>query len=408
MFGSLQTRCQSGTGQSHQIRGSNTTTLQRLSNPPGAVSMSLLQHLQGIPDPRIERTRRHELQSILAVALCATIAGADNWVEVAEFGEQHQDWFARFVPLPCGVASHDTFARVFRLLDARQLELACQQWLTRVAGQVQGTVAIDGKSVRGSRKGDAARALHMVSAWAADMGLLLGQCKVDGKSNEITAIPELLQLLHLKGCIVTIDAIGCQKSIAQQLHEHGADYVLSLKGNQRHMHEVVRKHFEASGTAKQQYNTYAERSSGHGRVELRSYRVSPVPEALQRAAVHWPGLSSVVQVVRQRQQSGQSTSEEVSYYLSSLPAHTQAHVLAHSIRAHWSVENQLHWSLDVAMREDAAQSYKDQGPHNQTVLRRMALQMLKRDTSVKIGVQAKRKRAGWNLGYLERLLGIVI
>ena len=370
--------------------------------------MSLLQHLQGIPDPRIERTRRHELQSILAVALCATIAGADNWVEVAEFGEQHQDWFARFVPLPCGVASHDTFARVFRLLDARQLELACQQWLTQVAGQVQGTVAIDGKSVRGSRKGDAARALHMVSAWAADMGLLLGQCKVDGKSNEITAIPELLRLLHLKGCIVTIDAIGCQKSIAQQLHEHGADYVLSLKGNQRHMHEVVRKHFEASGTAKQQDNTYAERSSGHGRVELRSYRVRPVPEALQRAAVHWPGLSSVVQVVRQRQQSGQSTSEEVSYYLSSLPAHTQAHVLAHSIRAHWSVENQLHWSLDVAMREDAAQSYKDQGPHNQTVLRRMALQMLKRDTSVKIGVQAKRKRAGWNLGYLERLLGIVI
>ena len=334
--------------------------------------MSLLQHLQGIPDPRIERTRRHELQSILAVALCATIAGADNWVEVAEFGEQHQDWFARFVPLPCGVASHDTFARVFRLLDARQLELACQQWLTQVAGQVQGTVAID------------------------------------GKSNEITAIPELLQLLHLKGCIVTIDAIGCQKSIAQQLHEHGADYVLSLKGNQRHMHEVVRKHFEASGTAEQQDNTYAERSSGHGRVELRSYRVSPVPEALQRAAVHWPGLSSVVQVVRQRQQSGQSTSEEVSYYLSSLPAHTQAHVLAHSIRAHWGVENQLHWSLDVAMREDAAQSYKDQGPHNQTVLRRMALQMLKRDTSVKIGVQAKRKRAGWNLGYLERLLGIVI
>lgn len=371
--------------------------------------MSLLQYLQNIPDPRVQRTRRHELQSILVVALCATIAGADNCVEMAEFGQQHQDWFERLVPLPSGIASHDTFARVFRLLDAKELERACQQWLAQVAGRVHGTVAIDGKSVRGSSKGDAHRPLHMVSAWAADMGLLLGQCKVDGKSNEITAIPELLRLLHLKGCIVTIDAIGCQKSIAQQLHEHGADYVLSLKGNQRHMHAVVRKHFEVQDSQERfEENTYTESCSGHGRQELRSYRLSPVPEALQRAAAHWPGLASVVQVVRRRQQAGSEASEEVSYYLSSLPAHTPAKVLAHSIRAHWSVENQLHWSLDVAMREDAAQSYKDQSPHNQTVLRRMALQVLKNDTSVKIGLQAKRKRAGWSLGYLELLLGISV
>lgn len=371
--------------------------------------MSLLQYLQNIPDPRVQRTRRHELQSILVVALCATIAGADNCVEMAEFGQQHQDWFERLVPLPSGIASHDTFARVFRLLDAKELERACQQWLAQVAGRVHGTVAIDGKSVRGSSKADAHRPLHMVSAWAADMGLLLGQCKVDGKSNEITAIPELLRLLHLKGCIVTIDAIGCQKSIAQQLHEHGADYVLSLKGNQRHMHQVVRKHFEVQGSQERfEENTYTESCSGHGRQELRSYRLSPVPEALQRAAAHWPGLASVVQVVRRRQQAGSEASEEVSYYLSSLPAHTPAKVLAHSIRAHWSVENQLHWSLDVAMREDAAQSYKDQSPHNQTVLRRMALQVLKNDTSVKIGLQAKRKRAGWSLGYLELLLGISV
>ena len=371
--------------------------------------MSLLQYLQNIPDPRVQRTRRHELQSILVVALCATIAGADNCVEMAEFGQQHQDWFERLVPLPSGIASHDTFARVFRLLDAKELERACQQWLAQVAGRVHGTVAIDGKSVRGSSKADARRPLHMVSAWAADMGLLLGQCKVDGKSNEITAIPELLRLLHLKGCIVTIDAIGCQKSIAQQLHEHGADYVLSLKGNQRHMHQVVQKDFEVQGSQERLVeDTYTESCSGHGRQELRSYRLSPVPEALQRAAAHWPGLASVVQVVRRRQQAGREASEEVSYYLSSLPAHTPAKVLAHSIRAHWSVENQLHWSLDVAMREDAAQSYKDQSPHNQTVLRRMALQVLKNDTSVKIGLQAKRKRAGWSLGYLELLLGISV
>ncbi|WP_369794842.1 ISAs1 family transposase [Acidovorax sp. JHL-9] len=220
---------------------------------------------------------------------------------MAAFGAPHHDGFIRFVPLPSGIASHDTFARVFRLLDARQLQLACQRWLVQVAGQVHGTVAIDGKSVRGSRKGDARKPLHRVSAWAADMGLLLGQCQVDGKSNEFTAIPELLSLLHLKGCIVTIDAIGCQKAIAQQLHEHGAGYVLSVKGKQRHMHAVVRKHFEAPAAAPQPgANTYAERSSGHGREELRSYRVSPVPEALQRAPAQWPGLASVVQVTRQR------------------------------------------------------------------------------------------------------------
>ncbi len=251
--------------------------------------MSLLEHLKLVSDPRIHRRRRHDLQAILVIALCATIAGADNWVEVAEFGQQHHEWFARLVPLPCGVASHDTFARVFRMLDAESLEQVCQQWLAQVAGQVQGTVAIDGKSVRGSAKGDAQRALHLVSAWAADMGLLLGQRKVDGKSNEITAIPELLRLLHLKGCVVTIDAIGCQKSIAAQLHTHGADYVLSLKANQRHMHAVVQKHFEALDDAPGG-NSYTESFKGHGREELRHYRVCALPAAVQRAAAHWPGL----------------------------------------------------------------------------------------------------------------------
>ena len=385
--------------------------------------MTLLQHLQIVEDPRIERTRRHDLQAILAMSLCATLAGADNWQEVAQFARTHQPWLQQWMQLPHGVPSHDTFCRVFRLIDTQQLQHACQQWLTQVAGQVQGTVAIDGKSVRGSRKGDAGRALHMVSAWASDMGLLLGQCQVDGKSNEITAIPELLALLHLKGCIVTIDAMGCQKAIAQQLHTHGADYILSLKGNQKHMHEVTRKCFEAQPQAQEPVqqgsqanhkrkgsepqgkpNLYKEEHQGHGRRELREYEVRPIPEALQRAAEHWEGLASVVQVRRQRQQGDNPMSEEVSYYLSSLPAHVAADVFAHSIRSHWAVENQLHWSLDVAMREDAGQSYKGQGPHNQSLLRRMALQMLKEEKSTKASVAVKRKRAGWDLGYLEVLL----
>ena len=268
--------------------------------------MNLLQHLQSVQDPRINRTRRHDLQAMLAMALCATLAGADNWVEVVQFAQLHKDWFARFAHLPSGVPSYDTFARVFRLLDAQQLERACLQWLQQLAGQVQGTVAIDGKSVRGSRKGNGTKALHLVSAWAADMGLLLGQRKVDGKSNEIRAIPELLSMLHLKGCTVTIDAIGCQKSIARQLQERGADYVLSLKGNQKHMHAVVQKHFEGSSTTEPGCSLYSERFSGHGRKELRSYRVSPIPEALARAAAHWPALSCIVQVQRHRQQGSKA------------------------------------------------------------------------------------------------------
>lgn len=337
------------------------------------------------------------------MALCATLAGADNWVEVAQFAQTHRQWFAQFLDLSSGVASHDTFARVFRMLDAEHLERACRQWLAQVAGQVQGTVAIDGKSVRGSRKADACKALHMVSAWASDMGLLLGQRKVEGKSNEISAIPALLELLHLRGCIVTIDAIGCQKDIARQLHAHAADYVLSLKGNQKHMHEVTRHCFAHPGEQALS-NTWSESSQGHGRCEQRHYEVRPVPAALRRAAEHWPGLSSVVRVRRQRQLKGKPMTEDSSYYLSSLPAHVAADVFAHSIRAHWAVENRLHWSLDVGMREDAAQSYKDQGPSNQSLLRRMALQMIQHDKHRKIGIQASRKRAGWDMEYLKSLI----
>ena len=208
--------------------------------------MSLLQLLQQIPDPRVQRTRRHELIDLLAIALCATVAGADNWIETVEFAQAHQAWLQRFLRLPCGIASHDTFARVFRRLDPQALEQVLQQWLKGMSAGTSGHVAIDGKSVRSAHgKGKGAHhSLHLVSAWASEQRLLLGQRKVDGKSNEITAIPQLLRLLHLKGCIVTIDAMGCQKAIAEQLHTHGADYVLGLKANQRHMHAVVQKHFE--------------------------------------------------------------------------------------------------------------------------------------------------------------------
>lgn len=365
--------------------------------------MSLLQLLQKIPDPRVQRTRRHELIDLLAIALCATIAGADNWVETVEFAQAHQAWLQRFLRLPSGVASHDTFARVFRKLDPQTLEQVCQQWLKSMSADVSGHVAIDGKTVRSPH-----HSLHLVSAWASEQRLLLGQRKVDGKSNEITAIPQLLKLLQLGGCVVTIDAMGCQKAIAKQIADQGAHYVLSLKGNQRHMFNVCKKHFE-SAEADRGQQTFSDSDKGHGRIETRKYQVSALPPALQRAAQHWPQLQSVVRVVRTRQLRGQErVSEQTSYYLSSLSAHTSAQQMAQYIRGHWSVENQLHWSLDVGMCDDGGLSQKDHAAHNQALLRRMAQQMLQADTSVKAGLKAKRKRAGWDLTYLERVMGLCI
>lgn len=365
--------------------------------------MSLLQLLQKIPDPRVQRTRRHELIDLLAIALCATIAGADNWVETVEFAQAHQAWLQRFLRLPCGVASHDTFARVFRKLDPQTLEQVCQQWLKSMSADVSGHVAIDGKTVRSPH-----HSLHLVSAWASEQRLLLGQRKVDGKSNEITAIPQLLKLLQLGGCVVTIDAMGCQKAIAKQITDQGANYVLSLKGNQRHMFNVCKKYFESAEPGRGE-QTFSESDKDHGRLESRQYQVSQLPPALRRAAQHWPQLRSVVRVVRTRQLRGKQASEQTSsYYLSSLSPETPAQALAQYIRGHWSVENQLHWSLDVGMGDDGGLSYKDQAPHNQALLRRMAQQMLQADTSLKVGLKAKRKRAGWDLAYLERVMGLAI
>ena len=197
-------------------------------------TVSLMEHLRKVPDPRVERTRRHELMDLLVIALCAVICGADNWVDVVQFGKAKKEWFATFLKLPHGIASHDTFGRVFQILDAQALEKVCIAWLQGIAGQVQGVVAIDGKTLRGSRDG-ARSPLHIVSAWACQSSLLLGQVQTDKKSNEITAIPELLKLLSIKGCIVTIDAMGCQKAITQANIDSQADYMLSLKANHPHL-----------------------------------------------------------------------------------------------------------------------------------------------------------------------------
>ena len=370
---------------------------------------SLMAYLRQVPDPRVKRTRRHELMDLLVIALCAVISGADNWVDVVQFGKAKKDWFATFLKLPNGIASHDTFGRVFQLIDSRALEQVCIGWLQSIAGQVQGVVAIDGKTLRGSGY-DGQSALHLVSAWACEASVLLGQVQTDKKSNEITAIPELLKLLSIKGCIVTIDAMGCQKAITQAIVDSEADYVLSLKANHPHLHGEVASWFErqhASAGAWAPHSHYEEcaQTNNHGRIERREHWLMQVPEHLKRATQYWTNLQTIAMVRRTRRVS-EKTSEETHYYISSLPLSAGAQHLAHAVRSHWAVENELHWSLDVSFREDASRVRRDEGPANLACLRRLALTQLKRETSLKASINSKRLRAGWDMAYLLKVLGI--
>lgn len=367
-----------------------------------------MDELAGLADPRKPSNgTRHDFQELLVMTIAAVLSDCDTMEDVVEWSRMHESWLRRFMVLKHGIPSEDTFLRIFRLLDPKGFEACFRRWVGQVVTQLNGTIAVDGKTVRGSGTGGE-QAIQMVSAFATELGLVLGQEKVASKSNEITAIPELLKLLDIGGCTITIDAMGCQKAIAKQIADQGAHYVLSLKGNQRHMFNVCKKHFE-SAEADRGQQTFSDSDKGHGRIETRKYQVSALPPALQRAAQHWPQLQSVVRVVRTRQLLGQErVSEQTSYYLSSLSAHTSAQQMAQYIRGHWSVENQLHWSLDVGMGDDSGLSQKDHAAHNQALLRRMAQQMLQADTSVKAGLKAKRKRAGWDLTYLERVMGLCI
>ena len=379
-----------------------------MTETPGT---SLMEHLRQVPDPRVERTRRHELMDLLVIALCAVIGGADNWVDVVQFGKAKKEWFATFLKLPHGIASHDTFGRVFQILDAQALEKVCIAWLQGIAGQVQGVVAIDGKSLRGS--GSAGHsALHIVSAWACQASVLLGQVQTDKKSNEITAIPELLKLLSIKGCIVTIDAMGCQKAITQAIVQSEADYVLSLKANHPHLHgEVVscfeRQHASAQAWAPHSHYVECAQTNNHGRIEQREHWLMEVPEHLKRATKYWTKLQTLA-MVRRTRQVGEKTSEETHYYISSLPLSAGAQSVAHAVRSHWAVENELHWSLDVSFREDASRVRRDEGPANLACLRRLALTQLKRETSLKASIKSKRHRAGWDPAYMLKVLGICV
>jgi predicted transposase YbfD/YdcC len=367
---------------------------------------TLLEHFSTVDDPRIDRTKRHQLIDILVIAICATICGAETWEDFELFGQAKLEWFKSFLELPNGVPSHDTFRRVFARLDPQQFQQAFLDWVRSVTRLTQREViAIDGKQLRRSHDNAVGKsAINMVSAWAEENRMVLGQVRVDEKSNEITAIPELLQMLEISGCIVTIDAMGCQTQITTAIREKQADYVLAVKGNQGNLFEDVVGYFDWARKDKfkeTSYSTDETIDGDHGRIEVRRCYASEDISWLRRKG-EWEGIRTIVMIESERSLAGQAPSHERRYYISSLEA--DAKQLNRVIRSHWSIENSLHWVLDVAFREDDSRIRKDHGPENMTTLRHIALNLLKQDKSIKVGIKSKRKNAGWNERYLLKVL----
>lgn len=365
---------------------------------------ALLEHLTTVPDPRIARHRWHKLSDILVIAICAVLCGAESYPAIEDFGHEREEWLRQFLELPEGIPSHDTFNRVLRLLDPVEFQACFLRWMQTVAEVTAGeVVAIDGKVLRRSfAKGTGKQAIHMVSAWASENGVVLGQRKVDTKSNEITAIPALLDLLVLKGCLVTIDAMGCQRTIAEKIVGQGADYVLALKGNQPTLKQAVESFFVTgpeAETHRTQSDYYEQTERGHGRGETRrAWSSADVPVALHAAA--WPGLQSIGMVEALRTGDGK-TSLEQRFYLSSLPP--DAEPFAQAVRKHWEVENQLHWSLDVTFREDQSRLRSGHGAENFAVVRHIALNLLRQEPSTK-SLPRKRLACALNPDYLLKVL----
>jgi predicted transposase YbfD/YdcC len=369
---------------------------------------SLLAHIAIIPDPRIERSRLHSLHDVLVIAICGMICGADDWVAIEEFGWAKEAWFRTFLKLPHGIPSHDTFGRIFAALDPEAFAKFFAAWVRDVADLTEGrVVAIDGKTVRRSFDRAGSRsAIHMVNAWATENGLALGQVATEEKSNEITAVPRLLDLLQLKGCIVTLDAMGCQKEIAEKIVGKGADYVLQVKANQPQLHVELEEYFEqalAHDFAGVAHSVHETSERGHGRREVRRVYCTRDIKALSTGS-DWPGLRTIAMRETEREVEGK-TSTERAYYISSM-RRADAKKVARAIRDHWGVENGLHWVLDIAFREDESRARVKNSAQNLSVLRQIALNLLKSEKTAKVGVKNKRLKAGWDEPYLLRVLGI--
>lgn len=360
---------------------------------------SPLRYFAELRDPRVERTREHLLEEILLMAIAAILSGANGWNEIEDYARCKREWLKSFLRLPGGIPSHDTFNRVFSALDPEELEKGFVAWVSSIAKLTAGeVVAIDGKALRGTLEPGKKAIVHMVSAWANGNGLVLAQRKVDEKSNEITAIPKLLDALELSGTVVTIDAMGCQRGIAEKIAAKRADYILAVKKNQGHLLEEIKDSFQMLAA-----DAVAEEiDCGHGRVEQRTCSVIADLSLVEKAA-EWASLQGLVRIEAERYHKVTGKTErETRYYITSL--RPDAARLNRSIRQHWGIENKLHWVLDVAFGEDLSRKRTGHAAQNYSVLNRIALNLLKQEKTCKLGIRSKRLKAGWDNDYLLHLL----
>ena len=368
------------------------------------MALSLQEAFSSLEDPRIERHKKHNLLDIIILTICSVISGAEGWEAIEQFGKDKEEWLKKWITLENGIPSHDCIARVIARIEPTQMTKCFIAWVQGVAELTTGeVVAIDGKTARHSyNRKDKLGAIHMVSAWANQAGLSLGQVKTEAKSNEITAIPVLLDMLEIKGCIITIDAMGCQTDIARKIVEKQADYVLAVKGNQKLLHEAITDYFEvaiaANNPALCQLQTHEETQPGHGRIETRRCYLSTCLDTLPDAA-RWKGLKSIGMVESERFINGE-VSIERRHYLCTL---TDVKPFAQAARAHWGVENSLHWVLDVTFREDDSRIRKGYAPENFNVVRQLAINLLKKEPS-KLSIKRKRFRAALSDQFRENVI----
>lgn len=370
------------------------------------LSTNFLSHFSCIIDPRKKtHNLRHELSDILVLTILGVLCGAETWIDIEEFGKSKERWLKTFLKLPHGIPSHDTIGDLYVRLSPSQLQQGFLSWIQSLV-EVSGgdIIPIDGKTLRRSYDRAAGRgAIHMVSAWSSANGLVLGQLKTEEKSNEITAIPELLGMLDIQGCIVTIDAMGCQKEIAKQIVTQEGDYVLALKGNQGGLFEDVQLYMD-SLIAQQLKNIPMQKTQtldkDHGRIEERNYWITDSIDWLSQKK-EWKGLKSIG-VVESTRWIGEKVTTERRYYINSIPMNAVR--FSEAVRTHWSIENQLHWSLDVSFNEDQCRVRKDHAPENFSIIRHIALNMLKKEKTSKVGINIKRNKAGWDNRYLAKIL----
>jgi len=368
----------------------------------------LITHFSKLTDVRSPLGKRHKLVDIVVIAICGVICGADDWVMIEYFGNAKEEWFRSFLELPHGIPSHDTFGTVFALIDPKEFQKCFVDWVNEIAALTSGQiVAIDGKTVRGSHnRARGKEAIHLVSAWASQNGVVLGQVKVDDKSNEITAIPELLQKLDISGCIVSIDAMGTQKEIVSTILEQKGDYLLAVKQNQEGLYNQIQSTYiiDLENEFKDAPYDYDKKiNKDHGRIETRECWVTSDPEYISYVDPdnHWQQLRSLV-IVKDTRRIGDKSSSQIRYFISSLEV--DAKKMLKFVRQHWEVENKLHWSLDVTFREDDSRVRMGHAPENLALLRKMALNLLRQNKSKKCGAKTKRMLCAVDPDFLLEVL----